>query len=204
YGKIRELIHCGQLGTLRTLRYHEGSEFDWPAASAFHFAPGARGVLSDTGIHLLDTICWWLDARPELLRAQWDSHGGTEAVVHLNLRHAECEIEIKLSRLARLANEFEIVGDRGSIRAGHEDWNEVTLRRENGTTSRIRGGQRFQSYGQFAQPLLKNFLNVIQAGAVATITGASTLPAISLVEESYERVEQFKMPWNELWEAACG
>ncbi len=57
YGAIRQLIAEGELGELRSISYHEGCDFDWPAASPFQFAPGARGVLADVGIHILDAIC---------------------------------------------------------------------------------------------------------------------------------------------------
>jgi predicted dehydrogenase len=197
YGRIRELIAGGVLGELQSLVYHDGVEFNWPAVSAFHFAPGAKGALSDTGIHLLDTVCWWLDARPQLVASRNDSDGGPEAMATVRLRHEACAIEIKVSRLGRLRNRFRIVGSRGSIDAGVEDWNRIIVHSHSGRSQPIRIRPRIESYADFARPLMDNFLGVIRGDAAPLISGASALPAVELLEEAYRCAEPYERPWNE-------
>ncbi|MBX3437569.1 MAG: Gfo/Idh/MocA family oxidoreductase, partial [Planctomycetaceae bacterium] len=194
--KVRELIAGGVLGDLRSIIYHDGVIFDWPAASPFHFAPGSRGALSDTGIHLLDTVCWWLDAKPELVSSRNDSLGGPEAVATVRMRHEECEIEVKVSRLARLRNSFRIVGTRGTIDAVAEHWDRVVVQSPNGRTSSVQLRHKIDSYATLAKPLLSNFVNVIATGASPLISGASALPAVALLEEAYEAAEPYDRPWN--------
>ncbi len=201
YGRIRELIAEGVLGELQSIVYHDGFEFDWPAVSAFHFAPGAKGVLSDSGIHLLDTVCWWLDARPQLISSHNDSNGGPEAVATVCLRHGDCDLELKVSRLARLRNRFRITGSLGTIDAGVEDWNRITIRFHSGRSQQIKVRPAVESYTDFARPLIGNFLDVIRRGAVPLISGESALAAIELLELAYQRAQAFERPWNEQLES---
>ncbi len=107
YQKIRELIASGSLGELKSIRYHDGVEFNWPAASPHHFSKGAKGAWSDTGVHLVDTICYWLgNQTPELVESLNDSFGGPEAMSTVRLKHRECSIELKVSRLGAIVEQF--------------------------------------------------------------------------------------------------
>ncbi len=199
YKTIREEIAAGALGQLKSISYHEGVEFNWPAASSFHFTPEAKGVLSDTGIHVLDTICWWLAAKPEL-RASWnDSHGGPEAVALVWLRHDECEIDIKVSRLARLPNCFRIEGTNGTIEASVDERDRVVIRFPNGRTRRLKGRSETHSYEALSRPLIANFVDSIKHQAEPLVAGESTLAAVELLELAYQQAGRFELPWNRHW-----
>ncbi|MGE3781005.1 MAG: Gfo/Idh/MocA family oxidoreductase, partial [Pirellulaceae bacterium] len=197
YGKIRQLIAAGTLGTLQSLVYHDGVKFDWPAASPHHFVPGARGAWSDTGIHLLDAVCYWLDGKPEFVESWNDSCGGPEAMATVRLRHADCEVEIKVSRLGRLRNGFHIAGTKGSIDAEAEDWDEFDVVYANGRRRTFRCGSNRLKYHDFAHPLIANFIDVCQGIAEPLISAASTLPAIKLLEQAYEEAQPYADPWND-------
>ncbi len=189
--KVRELIADGVLGELQSIIYHDGVKFNWPAASPFHFVPGAKGVLSDVGIHLLDTICWWLDAQPTLVSSLNDSYGGPEAVATVRLRYGQCDIEAKVSRLARLRNSFRLVGTLGTIDTGAESWNNLTIQFNTGRSQTIRLKPKVADYNALAQPLLGNFVDVIARGAAPLISGQSALPAVALLEEAYASAERY-------------
>ncbi|MGD9856743.1 MAG: hypothetical protein AB7U20_17485, partial [Planctomycetaceae bacterium] len=141
--------------------------------------------------------CWWLDAEPRLMSSHNDSDGGPEAAATVRLRHERCNIEIKVSRLARLRNRFRIVGSRGTIDAGVEDWNRITIQFHSGRKQRIKVRPRVESYSDFARPLIGNFLDVISNGAAPLISGASALPAVELLEQAYLSAEPYDRPWNE-------
>ena len=197
YGKIRELIEAGELGTLERITYHDGIEFDWPAASPHHFAPTAKGAWSDTGVHLLDTICYWLGEKPELVRSQNDSQGGPEAMATVNLLHDTCEIEIKVSRLGKLKNGFVIEGSKGTIEAGAEDFGEVIVNYKNGGRRKFKCGSRSLKYTDFAQPLIENFIDVVANNAEPVVSVQDVVGTILLLDEAYTKVETFPTPWND-------
>jgi predicted dehydrogenase/nucleoside-diphosphate-sugar epimerase len=196
YGKIRELIAQGVLGRLESITYHDGNDFNWPAASPHHFQPGAKGAWSDTGVHLLDSICYWIGATPRLVRSQNDSFGGPEAMATVNLEHQGCQIEIKVSRYDRMMNGFKIVGSEGSIEAEAEDWDEFTVKFHDGRSRRYKCASNRLKYNDFAAPMVENLIQIISENAAPTVAGASVLGTIRLLEQAYESAQPYSMPWN--------
>lgn len=197
YQKIRELLDEGTLGELQSISYHDGVEFDWPAASPHHFSPGAKGAWSDTGVHLLDTVCYWVGSKPELVESLNDSVGGPEAMATVRLQHSECDIEIKVSRLGRLKNGFEIVGSEGSIEQEAEEWSEVIVKRPDGSQQRHKCGPRKRVYTDFADPMLANFIGAVRGREELIASGESTLGTIELLDAAYRDVELYQRSWNE-------
>ena len=200
YQKIRELIADGVLGELQSIDYHDGIEFDWPAASPHHFKPEAKGAWSDTGVHLLDTIVYWLGAKPCLIASQNDADGGPEALATVKLRHRECQITIKVSRLGRLSNGFRIVGSKGFIESDAENWSDVVVHFNDGKRRRYRcDADEYQQYTDFAAPLIRNLVASICGESVPFVSGQSTLATIQLLEAAYDEAALYDMPWNTHW-----
>jgi predicted dehydrogenase/nucleoside-diphosphate-sugar epimerase len=196
YQKIRQLIAEGKLGTLKSITYHDGVEFNWPAASPHHFQPSAKGVWSDTGVHLLDAVCYWLNAKPKLISSENDSFGGPEALATVRLAYGECQVEIKVSRLGRLINGFRIIGTGGTIAAEAEDWDEFDLALSNGKTERYHCASNHLKFNDFAKPMLQNFIEVIEGKSLPAVSGESTLGTVELLEEAYAAPTKYAMPWN--------
>lgn len=197
YRKIRDLIASGAIGELRSIRYHDGVEFNWPAASPHHFAKDAKGAWSDTGVHLVDTICFWLGGEtPELVESLNDSFGGPEAMSTVRLKHRECDIEVKVSRLGLLANNFKIIGTLGSIEANVEEFSVVEVRSNQGAKKTYRVGSRKLKYTDFAKPLLENFVQVVERKAEPIVSGESVLGTIRILESAYSQPKRYRMPWN--------
>ncbi len=196
YQKIRELVAVGTLGKIESIKYHDGVEFNWPAASPHHFQLGAKGAWSDTGVHLLDSVCYWLDAKPILVRSQNDSFGGPEAMATVNLEHQGCEIEIKVSRLGKLMNGFQITGSLGSISAEAEDWDEFTVQFKDGRQKRYRCASNRLTYCDFAKPTIANLVQVVTGEAEPFVAGRSTLATIELLEQAMNAAKRYPMNWN--------
>ncbi len=196
YQKIRELIAAGTLGKIESIKYHDGVEFNWPAASPHHFQLGAKGAWSDTGVHLLDSVCYWLDAKPTLLRSQNDSFGGPEAMATVNLEHQGCHIEIKVSRLGKLMNGFQISGSLGSISAEAEDWDEFTVQFKDGREERFKCASNRLTYCDFAKPTIANLVQVVNGEAEPFVSGRSTLATIELLEQAMNAAKRYPMNWN--------
>ncbi len=196
YQKIRELIAAETLGKIESIKYHDGVEFNWPAASPHHFQLGAKGAWSDTGVHLLDSVCYWLDAKPTLVRSQNDSFGGPEAMATVNLEHQGCEIEIKVSRLGKLMNGFQITGSLGSISAEAEDWDEFTVQFKDGRQKRYKCASNRLTYCDFAKPTIANLVQVVTGESEPFVSGRSTLATIELLEQAMNAAKRYPMNWN--------
>lgn len=201
YEIVREWIAHGEFGRLQRIEYHDGCEFSWPAATAFHFSPNARGALSDTGIHLLDTVCWWLNDTPNLVACYTDADGGPEAMATVDLEWKSCQIEIKVSRLGNLRNGVRITGSKGRLDMGIEDWSEVRLYRSNSGRKQARIARPPRKYSDVAIPLLQNFAEVCAGRAAPLISGESTLPAVTLLAKAYAEAQPYAAPWDEHWES---
>jgi predicted dehydrogenase len=195
YATIRRLLAEGAIGSLSQLRYEEGYEFNWPAASAFHFRSGARGALLDAGIHGLDVICWWLGGKPDLVSSENDSFGGPEALARVQLQYGSCRAELKLSWLNRLANRFQIVGNHGTIAGRIDVWDRVVIEHRGGRREEIRLPACERKYDEFGARMLKNFLEVIAGREEPLVPGSEVLPALELMDEAYLAAQQLPMPW---------
>lgn len=45
------------------------------------------------------------------------------------------------------------------------------------------------------QPIIENFIDIVEKGSKALISGESVIPSIQLIEECYENRTRFSMPW---------
>lgn len=194
--KVKELVSGGALGRIVKMEYYEGGEFDWPTASGFYFdhRVNSKGVLMDRGSHVVDLLCWWLDARPELLEYRDDSFGGPEAVAELRFAHEDCEGIVLLSWLNKLRNTFRVTGERGSLRGGIYDWGNLTLETGDGNRS-LKLPAEARSFQEFVQVVTVNFLECLKGGQQPLIPGSEVLNSIDLIAECYRRRTRFSMPW---------
>jgi len=195
--KVKELLDAGAIGTVRSLVYLDGSEFDWPTASGFYFNSGesSKGILLDIGAHVLDLVCWWLKGKPEVTSSENDSFGGTEAVASVKFTLGACSGEVRLSRLSKLSNTYTITGDRGVIEGGAYEGGRISLKDSSGKKHEIvcrpPGGRPADS----ARALVDNFLGVIGGKSRPLIAAAEVADSIELINEAYARATRFSMPW---------
>ena len=203
YRKVRELIVDGRLGTLRALRYVEGTEFHWPAVTGFRFLKTAapRGVLLDIGSHVLDLVCWWLGGKPRVVASVNDSYGGSEAVARVELELDSCRASVELSWLATLANTYRVVGDLATVEGDIADRKTVRLTPRAGPTRVVPVAARQVEYNELGQQLVANFLAVIAGRAEPLVPASEVLFSIQLVEECYAAATRMEMAWDAVWSA---
>ena len=199
---VRELIAEGAVGRLRRIELAWGEKFDWPAASASYFGPAARGrgVLLDRGSHALDMICWWLGARPRLVRCLDDSFGGIEGVVNITLEHDGCEVQVDLSWLGPYPNTLLVEGDRARIESPLYEWKSVRLVPRGGRTRTVRKRTNARVLAELGHELIDNWLAVNVGTASPLIPGEAVADSIALIEECYAHRRRFDMPWHEAYE----
>ncbi len=199
--KVKSIINSGVLGPLRSIRYHEGGPFAWPTATGFYFSgANPRGVLLDRGAHALDLLCWWLGGRPRLTKAQTDSFGGPEGVAWLNLDYDDCQCDVRMSWLSKLANKVEIVGERG--RVSHPVYDLCALRLElaGQPDQRIELRSAAKTYNDLAVVLIDNFVEVIAGRAEPLVPASAVLDSLAVLETSYAHATRFDMPWENMVE----
>ena len=192
--EVRRLIAGGALGELREVHYELGAPFDWPAATPTYFR-GGRGVLFDTGVHVVDLVCWWLGGEPEVLDYADDARGGTEARARVRLRLGEVVADIHLSWLTKLRNAYRIVGSKGTIEGGAYDLASFHL---NGR--KVRASRSWQVYEDFVAVLLDNFVETIAGRAEPLVSAADVRAAIAVIDECYGRRRPLEEPWHDAWQ----
>lgn len=203
FGRIAAMVRAGDLGALRTVRWREGNRFEWPTVSGFYFQQRAgatpRGVVLDTGAHVLDVICWWLGGEPTLIEARHDGAGGPEGLAVLKLGFGGAEIEVTLSALAKQANGFEIVGSAATVSGAYNDFNRYTVRRGGGRERNIDLGTATRVKSDIADLLLANFRACLAGDATPAVHAADVLPSLRLIDAFYRDARPLDSPWYGEW-----
>lgn len=200
---VRDLIASGGIGELREIHYELGEPFQWPAATQTYFGAksGGRGVLFDTGAHIIDLICWWMGGRPEVVDYADDSHGGTEAVARIVLRHGEATAHVHLSWLTKLSNVYRVVGSQGSASGGVYEWSSYTrVDGAHGKPRKIRTDKASRMLSDFMDVLLANFTAVVASGADPLVSAEDVRPVVSVIDECYARRAPLDQPWHDACE----
>lgn len=197
FQEVKKIISSGQIGKLKKIKYLEGSTFAWPSATGFYVNPkvSSKGVLIDIGPHVLDSICWWLGGKPELVEFKDDSFGGPESVAICKGNYDGCEIEIFLNRLFDVESRFEIIGEKGSIEGGVFEWKNLTLKLSEGKIERKKLTTPARNYPEFVKLIVENFIRVVEGKEAPLVEGKDVIDSISLIEESYKHRSRFKLPW---------
>jgi len=195
--EVRRLIHQGAIGELQEIRYELGAPFDWPAATPAYFRDG-RGVLFDTGAHIVDLLCWWLGAQPEVVDYADDSRGGTEAVARLTLGWRDVLAHAHLSWLSKLGNTYSVVGSRGTIEGGAYDWTSFTLT-SGGRSRKVRVERGWRAYEDYVGMLLDNLVQVIARRAAPLVTAADVRAGVAVIDACYARRKPLAEPWYDAW-----
>jgi predicted dehydrogenase len=196
FQEVQRLTASGAIGELLEIDYVLGEPFGWPAETNTYFgaAAGGRGVLFDTGAHIVDLVCWFMGGEPELVSYEDDSRGGTEAVAKLTVRRGSASGNIHLSWLSKLRNSYRVVGTNGSLEGRVYEWSSYTRRDKRGRTKSIRT-DKAREFTHFAEKLLANFTAVIEGRESPIVSAADVRPAVSLIETCYARRASMAAPW---------
>jgi len=205
YAYVREFIASGRLGEVKSISWAEGHKFDWPTQSGFNFRrpwPNGRprGALLDIGVHIFDILCWWLDAQPQVKSAVMDGYGGPEAFVRTQLSAGATEIDVSISFLNKLANEFRIEGTKATIRGVTNEFTRLEI-----TTSD--GGRRTISApgnadrADIARRMVMNFLEVVAGSGSLLIEAKSVVPPLAVIDEIYTSATDYLPECYQEWVA---
>jgi len=186
--KVRDIIAEGQIGEIRSIDYIEGSTFGWASATGFYADPSvsSKGILLDLGSHVVDTICWWLGEKPELVKYVDDSFGGPESVARIEAETKTCKIRILLNRLCDLDSRYKIVGESGTLDGKPLEWGRVYQRSASGERFEHRVQVRARNYPEFMIPIFGNFLDVLNRETKPLISGKDVQASIEFIDECYK------------------
>lgn len=196
FQEVQRQVSGGAIGELQEIDYVLGEPFGWPAETNSYFgtAAGGRGVLFDTGAHVVDLVCWFMGGEPELVSYEDDSRGGTEAVAKLELRKGSAKARIHLSWLSKLRNSYRLVGSDGVLEGRVYEWSSYTHRDRSGE-GRLIKSDKSRDFTHFADKLLANFVAVIAGREAPIVSAADVRPAISLIDQCYRNRRLMDMPW---------
>jgi len=199
---VRNLIASGELGELREIDYELGEPFAWPAATATYFGvkSGGRGVLFDTGAHIVDLVCWWLGGQPELVDYADDSEGGTEAVAKISLRRGAATARVHLSWLSKLRNTYRVVGSRATVEGGVYEWSSYSIRRGSGRARKVRTDSASRLLTDFPEMLLENFTRAMSGQEAPRVPASATRDSIAVIEACYANRKHLPAPWHDACE----
>lgn len=189
FANAKAMISDGVLGQLKSIEYYEGSVFGWPSLTGFYVDPrvSSRGILSDLGPHVLDTVSWLVGGKPNVLFYKDDSMGGPESLVQIVAEFNGCRIDIVLNRLFELENRFRIEGERGTLTGTVNGWDTLLFTRQNGKEKPLRFKSRWKNYPEFVLPIVNNFLEVLQGRAQPLISGEDAETSICWIADCYSR-----------------
>jgi predicted dehydrogenase len=186
FQEVQRLTTRGSIGDLREIDYALGDVFGWPAETNTYFgtAAGGRGVLFDTGAHIVDLVCWFMGGKPELVNYSDDARGGTEAVAELTVRRGSATAHIHLSWLSKLRNTYIVRGTEATLEGRVYESSTFTRRNRNGRARTIRT-DKAREFTHFAEKLIENFVDCIEGRASPIVSALDVRPSVALIEECY-------------------
>ena len=199
FAAVKNLMVEKRVGEPVSISYLEAGKFGWESRTNFYINPLAsdKGVLLDLGAHVMDLVCWWLDAKPELILCEDDSYGGPESLVHVKARERDCSIQIVLNRLINLESRFVIRGTGGQIEGTLADWRGVTVKDNIGRVQRVEPGSGFKTHDDMVRRIVENFLQVVGGIETPLVEGQDVIRSIEFIEECYRQRRRLPMPWDE-------
>lgn len=194
--KVKEIISQGQLGGIKSIEFIEGSAFGWNSSTGFYvdYRVSSKGILLDLGSHVIDTICWWLNEKPELMEFKDDSFGGPESVMQLLANGNGCEIRVFLNRLLDLESRYTVICENGTIEGKPMDWKYLEIRYPEGRTTSFNLDHVSRNYPGFVTPVFENFVRVLSGEEIPLVSGSDVLNSIEFIQECYAKRTRFCMP----------
>lgn len=206
YAFVRDFIASGRLGHVKRIVWAEGHKFDWPTQSGFNFRrpwPDGRprGALLDIGVHIFDIICWWLDEQPKVKSAVMDGYGGPEAFVSTELETPDTRIEVQISFLAKLSNQFVVEGTEATIRGVTNEFTRLEIVAPNGSKKTVSAPGN-PDRADIARRMVTNFLEVVSGGSTPLLIEAkSVVPPLAVIDEIYETATDYLPDCYQEWVA---
>lgn len=192
---IRAAVVSGCFGVLKSVRYEEGAQFNWASVEGAYTRTdlGRVGVIADLGGHVIDVIAWWIGDGLEFKRCRHDGWHGPEAFAHIELGGA-AEASVKISRLGRMSNTFEVVFEKARLFGDIYNWNSISIEQDGEITRKVLDTEA-KVYSDMAEVLLENFSTAVLEGRAPLFPAQLSMAGMKLIDECYEKAEKFEHSW---------
>ena len=196
---VKKLIAEKRIGVPLSINYLEAGKFGWESRTDSFISSQSsdKGVLLDLGSHVMDLVCWWLDAKPELILCEDDSYGGPESLVHVKAKERDCSIQVVLNRLINIDSRFVIRCTGGHIEGTLSDWTGVSVQDNAGRVQRVESRSEFKTHDDMARRIVENFIQVVGGFETPLVPGREVVRSIEFIEECYRHRRRLPMPWDE-------
>ena len=200
---VKRLVTLGILGKIDRFEIEEGWEFNWPLRTGHIFQGNNRGVVDDTGTHLIDLILWILGSqKAHIIECRDDNWGGIEAnaniKMYIELQSHRIEGRIDLSFTRKLRNTIRIFGENGCLETSTVGSKKVRFFPSGITDEPITLFSPNMKYKKNQDFIIQvsNFADSIINGSVKYVPAKEAVKIISLIEECY----QIRKPTAQAWE----
>ncbi len=196
---VKQLFDNHILGDIVSFDLQEGYIFNWPVHSDFTFKKeSGGGVLSDTGVHVLDLLLWWLGDY-EHVEYYDDACGGVEAncEIYIKLKNGS-HGKIELSRMRDLRNTWIFKAERGSLEIETRFDSIVRLKMEDDLTLAgkvLENGLHGEKPEDIYHRQINDFIDAIQQSRPPFIPGEEGLRSVKIIEACYKIRQPLKLPW---------
>jgi predicted dehydrogenase len=191
---VRALLRAGALGPVRSISIEEGAISLWEPASDTHLKPGSSGggVLLDIGVHVLDTLGWWLGDL-EIASYEDDNFGGVEANAVAKLRaNGDVSIDVELSRVRVLRNTARLRGDAGTLEVSLHTNHVLEQPR---LPRALRPRLRAQAWEDLFVEQLAAWLAAVAGRPSDSVSATDGAKTVGLAEGLYTRRSLLELPW---------
>jgi predicted dehydrogenase len=195
---VKQLLAENKIGRILNVEYTEGSTFGWASSTGFYVDPriSSKGILLDVGPHVLDTICWWLDRKPDLIKYEDDSFGGPESLARIQAKVDSTSVTILLNRLNDLSNYYKLTGEEGVIDGKIFEWDTIIYTPVNGAGFRMKQKVKAKVYPEFVIPIFNNFIQILLGKEKPLVSGQDVVNSIRFIDECYQKRERMELTWN--------
>lgn len=190
---LRRHLDDGEFGTLKSIVHREGCKLTWPFESGAGFAPGAQrtGVIMDFGVHVIDFYHYLLQPRWALISAIHDGFHGPEGLAEIELQANGAPVSVRLSRYHQQDDVARLVFERAEMSFNVHDPRTYSIRWNSGKARLYEAGRAGGDHGNNAEQVLLNFLAASEKRESAICDGASSLPVIELLDETYRLARRY-------------
>ena len=193
--KIKEIVSNRTLGVLKRFDFSEGTIFGWQTVTGYLFdkKQSGGGVLMDIGIHLLDTLFWWIDGEVSSIQYVDDNLGGVEATGEIEMIFANgISGHVKLTRINVLKNFYTLYFENGIV-----SWNPFFPQRIYTTKGNKKPIVLTMKRINPVKNLLQDFASSINNNKEPFIQGEEAVTILKFIHRCYASRTLLSMPWIE-------